>query len=97
MLHYSEHMANLPDKRTTRYVIPLLQDGERIWVAVEEYDTASPIVEWEGEDYFPIIARAFLEEGHGRTGTVGAATCHLFDAAELHAFAVAWMERTLAR
>jgi aminoglycoside 3-N-acetyltransferase len=96
LLHYSEHMAAVPNKRTTKYKVPLLQHGKRVWFEVEEYDTSQGIVDWEGGDYFPAIAQAFLDSGHGCTGLVGAARSHLFDAAELHAFAVQWMERTFA-
>lgn len=97
LLHYSEHMANVPNKRIARYQAPLLQDGERVWVEIEEYDTGSGIVDWEGGDYFPAIARAYLESGCGRRGKVGAADSYLFDAADLHAFAVEWMERVLGQ
>jgi aminoglycoside 3-N-acetyltransferase len=96
LLHYSEHVAAVPNKRLARYKVPLLQEGERIWVDVEEYDTGTGIVDWEGGDYFPVIVSEYLAAGHGRTGTVGAARSYLLDAAELHQFAVAWMERTLS-
>lgn len=93
LLHYSEHMAAIPNKRTVRYKAPLLQNGERVWVEIEEYDTGQGVVDWEGGDYFPVIVREFLEAGHGRSGTVGAAPAFLFDAPALHRFAVEWMER----
>jgi aminoglycoside 3-N-acetyltransferase len=96
LLHYSEHMASVPDKRVARYRVPLIRDGRRVWVDVEEYDTGSGIVDWEGGDYFPVIVAEFLASGAGRTGCVGAAVSHLLDAAALHRFAVAWMEKNLA-
>jgi aminoglycoside 3-N-acetyltransferase len=96
LLHYSEHVAAVPGKRLARYKVPLLQNGQRIWVDVEEYNTGIGIVDWEGGDYFPIIVGEYLAAGHGLAGTVGAARSYLFDAADLHRFAVAWMERTLA-
>lgn len=97
LLHYSEHMAAIPNKRTVRYKVPLLQDGERVWVEVEEYDTGQGVVDWEGGDYFPAIVREFLEAGNGRSGIVGAARSYLLDAAALHRFALEWLERTFAR
>jgi aminoglycoside 3-N-acetyltransferase len=93
MLHYSEHMAPVPNKRTVRYKVPLLQNGERVWMDVEEYDTGKGIVDWEGEDYFLLIVREYLEAGNGRRGMVGTASSYLLDAPELHEFAVTWMER----
>ncbi|MDH7486778.1 MAG: AAC(3) family N-acetyltransferase [Anaerolineae bacterium] len=76
--------------------MPVLQDGQRVWVDVEEYDTGRGVVDWEGGDYFPAIVRDFLAAGNGRSGMVGAAQSYLFDAAALHNFAVQWMERTFA-
>jgi aminoglycoside 3-N-acetyltransferase len=96
LLHYSEHVAAVPDKRLARYRVPLRREGELVWVDVEEFDTGSGIVDREGGDYFAVIVGQFLAAGHGRTGTVGAATSYLLDAAALHRFAVDWMERTLA-
>jgi len=96
LLHYSEHVAAVPHKRLARYRVPLRRDGARVWVDVEEYNTGTGIVDWQGEDYFSVIVREFLAAGRGRTGLVGAAPSHLLDAAALHRFAVDWMERTLA-
>ena len=96
LLHYAEHTAAVPNKRTVRYPVPLLRDGQRVWVEVEEFDTARGIVDWEGGNYFTAVAQDFLAAGGGRTGTVGAARSYLFDAAALHAFAVRWMERTFS-
>lgn len=94
LLHYAEHVAAIPHKRTVRYRVPLLRDGERVWVEVEEFDTGRGVVDWEGGDYFRAILREFLAAGHGRTGQVGAARSYLLDAATLCRFAVGWMERT---
>jgi hypothetical protein len=56
----------------------------------EEFDTSDPVSDVFAEDYFGIIAQEF---GKAKIGNVGQATAHLFDAAELHAFGVGWMER----
>lgn len=91
LLHYSEHMAEVPSKRIVRYPAPILVDGQREWVEIEEFDTGEGIVDWES-DYFAIIVEAYLAEGRGRTGQVGAARANLLEAADLHAYAVKWME-----
>ncbi len=93
LLHHAEHMANVPHKRIARYQVPLLHDGRRVWVDVQEFDTSAGIVDWSGGDYFPVIAQAFIDTGRARTGQVGAARSYLFDAAALDRFAVQWMER----
>ena len=56
----------------------------------EEFDTADPVSDVFAEDFFGTIAEEF---GQAKTGNVGDATAHLFDAAELHAFGVKWIER----
>ncbi|MBI3941449.1 MAG: aminoglycoside 3-N-acetyltransferase [Chloroflexi bacterium] len=96
MLHYAEHMASVPNKRTVVYGAPLLIDGKRTWIDIEEFDTGHGIVDWKSEDYFPVIARAFLAAGNGKSGTVGAAPSYLFDGSALFKFAVRWMEQHLA-
>jgi aminoglycoside 3-N-acetyltransferase len=95
LLHYSEHMADIPSKRIARYRMPVLRDGARVWVDIEEYDTEHGIADWPGGDFFAAIGREYLEAGHGRSGLVGAASSHLFDAAGLAAFGKDWMERHL--
>jgi aminoglycoside 3-N-acetyltransferase len=97
LLHYAECVARVPGKRVTRYRVPLLEAGKRVWKDVEEFDTTNGIVDWEGEDYFGIITREFVEEnGTGAVShRVGHAETHLLDAGRLHRFGVAWMERNL--
>jgi aminoglycoside 3-N-acetyltransferase len=95
LLHYSEHMAAVPNKRTVKYPAPILENGQRVWVEIEEFDTSKGIVDWD-RDYLPVIAESYLAEGKGRAGEVGAAQAYLFDAADLHHYAVEWMEKTLA-
>jgi len=87
LLHFSEHVANIPNKRLTRYT-RRFSDG-RV-VDFEEFDTADPVSDVFAEDFFGTIAEEF---GQAKTGKVGDATAHLFDAAELHAFGVKWIER----
>jgi aminoglycoside 3-N-acetyltransferase len=97
MLHYSEHLARIPNKRTVRYSSPVLVDGERRWVHLEELDSVGGIAPWPRPDYFEDLVDAYLARGHGKTGMVGAARSYLFDAAHLNAFAVRWMENNLGR
>jgi len=92
LLHYSEHMADVPNKRILRYLAPILRRGERMWVEIEEFDTANGIVPWK-TDYFETIVEEYLAMGRVRSGTVGAAQSYLFDAADLNRYAVEWMEK----
>jgi len=92
LLHHSEHMAKLPNKRIIHYCEPVLVDGRKVWIDIEEFDTSNPVVPTAREDYFATIVKESLDSGAGRTGKIGNGDSYLFDAAELHQFAVAWME-----
>ena len=96
LIHYSEHMAKVPHKPVYRYSVPVIEDGSRKWVDIEEYDTNKPIGDWTGEDYFKIITREALQARIGRQGKVGAADSYFYDAQRLHEFAVAWLEQNLS-
>ena len=89
LLHYAENRARMRHKRVIRYSCPILREGERVWVEIEDYDTGEP----HGDYTFEEIAREYLALGKGRQGTIGNATSYLFDAADLSAFAIAWLEQ----
>jgi aminoglycoside 3-N-acetyltransferase len=93
LVHYAESLADVPGKRIVHYRMPVLRRCERVWADLEEYDTSRGIVDWQGEDYLPVIVLEYLASGRGSSGKVGQAQCHLLDAPELVDFAVRWMER----
>jgi aminoglycoside 3-N-acetyltransferase len=99
LLHYAEHLTRVPNKRIARYRVPLRVEGERRWVDIEELDSVGGIVPWRaesyGSDYFAALVDSYLGRGRGRTGSVGGARCHLFDASDLTEFAARWMEENL--
>jgi aminoglycoside 3-N-acetyltransferase len=98
ILHHAETLARIPNKRLVRYKMPILREGKRVWVEIEDIDTGRGIVEGRSsEEYFAAIVRDYLVAGKGRSGEVGAAESHLFEAADLVEFAVQWMERTFGR
>jgi len=88
LLHYSESRAQMRHKRVIHYSCPILREGERVWVEIEDYDTGEPHADYSFEQ----IARAYLAEGMGRQGMIGRAPSYLFDAADLSAFAITWLE-----
>jgi aminoglycoside 3-N-acetyltransferase len=92
LLHHSEHMARLPNKRVIRYREPLLLDGRKEWVEIEEFDTGDPVVPGASDTYFAEIVQGYLATGQGRSGEVGSAPSYVLNAADLHQYAVAWME-----
>jgi aminoglycoside 3-N-acetyltransferase len=89
LLHYAENRARMRHKRVIRYSCPILREEERVWVEIEDYDTGEPHADYSFEQ----IARAYLAEGKGRQGMIGSAPSYLFDAADLSAFAIAWLEQ----
>jgi aminoglycoside 3-N-acetyltransferase len=94
LLHYAECVANVSEKRVVQYRMPVLVDGQRRWVDIEEFDTSDGIRLWTGGDFFNAIVESYVAAGHGSTGLVGAARSFLFDAQDLVRFGAAWMEQT---
>ena len=96
VLHYAEYRVDLPDKRRTRwdYLLATPDGPKQAWI--ECLDDLNGIADYAGEDYFAAIVGAYLAEGRGRTGPVGAAQAELLDASDLVAFGARWMEANLA-
>ena len=88
LLHYAESRAQMRHKRIIHYSCPILREGTRVWVEIEDYDTGEP----HGDYTFEEIAGAYLALGKGRQGMIGNAPSSLFDAADLSAFAITWLE-----
>jgi aminoglycoside 3-N-acetyltransferase len=98
LLHYAEHVAEFPGKRVARYQVPMLRDGERVWVPCEEFDTSGRGVHpnWPS-DFFARIVDDFVARYRGSAfcacGTVGSAASVLMDADKLVAHALPIMVR----
>ncbi|MEV7615461.1 aminoglycoside N-acetyltransferase AAC(3)-VIII [Streptomyces sp. NPDC089799] len=100
LLHHAEALAEAPGKRYVTYEQPITVDGKRVWRRFRDVDT-----ETEAFDYgravpagvwpFTVIAGDMLAAGFGRTGTVGAAPSHLFEAPDVVRFGVDWIESRL--
>jgi aminoglycoside N3'-acetyltransferase len=92
-LHYAEYLAELPEKRRTRwdYILP---GRGHVWV--ECLDDSRGIADWGGEDYFALILKAYLATGRAASGLVGRAEAELIDASDIVRFGARWMEANLA-
>lgn len=88
LLHHAEYHARLRHKTVIHYLCPIVQDGQTIWTAVEDYDTSEPHDRYG----FKQITQAYLNQGSGKQGMIGQAPSFLFDAADLTRFAIAWLE-----
>jgi len=96
LVHHAEAIARVPGKRRVGYRYPVLEGGERVWRTFSDIDTSEGALPYERitgeEDYIEHIARSALADGVGRSGPVGEGEANLFDAQELIAYAVSWIE-----
>lgn len=102
LLHHAEALAEVPNKRRVTYRAPMLLNGRRRWVSLQDIDTSTGALPYEevvgsDGDAFEVIAAEALEAGCGRDGKVGQADSHLFDASALIRFAKAWMEQRFGK
>jgi len=96
VLHYGEYLATLPHKRRVRrHRMVSLPDGGSAIRVVECLDDSDGIVEWNGEDYFALILRAYLATGRATVGRVGGARSELLDGADIVRFGADWMSTNL--
>lgn len=94
-LHYAEHIVDIPDKRVSRFKVPVVENGARVWRDMEEFDTADGVhANWSAA-FFAEIVDGFLAATGNRGGRVGDALCYLLDARGLLDYALPVM-RTVA-
>ncbi len=96
-LHYAEHIADIPDKRVARFMVPVSEDGRRVWRAMEEFDTSEhgAHANWPSR-FFARVVDTYLMKTKNAGGPVGDAHCVLLDARGLLAFALAVMKAVAA-
>jgi aminoglycoside N3'-acetyltransferase len=95
VLHYAEAMAAIPNKRRVSYAMPLLdRSGAKVWIRAEDYDSNGILDVFANGavDAVESIARAYVSERRLPEGRVGLARCRLFDARDLVAFGIRWLE-----
>jgi len=97
LLHHAEAIAAAAGKRMITYdVLERGPDGSVAERSYTDIETSHGAYDYKRlalpEDEFAVIAQAALAAGVGRSGAVGDSVSHLFDAASLVAFAVAWIE-----
>jgi aminoglycoside 3-N-acetyltransferase len=101
LVHHAEAIARVPGKRRVRWEVPVLSDGVRRWVTVDDIDTSAGALDYRaltgGVDYVGWLARAALDAGAGRSGRLGATTGYVFEARALVAVTVAMIEGAFSR
>lgn len=100
LLHHAEALAEAPGKRYVTYEQPITVAGKRVWRRFRDVDTETEAFDYgqvlpSGVWPFTAIAQEVLDAGLGRTGMVGAARSHLFEAADVVRFGVDWIESHL--
>jgi aminoglycoside 3-N-acetyltransferase len=92
-LHYVEHVADIPGKRTVHYQVPVMEDGRRVWRDMEEFDTSGDGVHANWPDRcFAKIGDSLLGEVGTKGGRVGDAMTYILSARELLDFALPLMK-----
>jgi aminoglycoside 3-N-acetyltransferase len=91
-LHYAEHVADLPGRIVTRYHVPVLEHGERVWRPMEEVDTNAAHPHWP-DRLFARLVDGHLRETANGGGLVGGAKSYLIRARALLDHALRIMTR----
>jgi len=81
-LHYAEHVSDLSGRTVTRFLVPVLERGGRVWRAMEEIDTNLAHPNWP-ERLFARIVDLHLRWTGNEGGRVGDAPSYLISARAL--------------
>jgi len=96
-LHYAEHIADIPEKRIARYQVPVMENGCRVWRAMEEFDTSGEGAHENWPDRFFARIVDSLITTTGEKGTrVGDAMTYVISACELLDFSLPLMQAVAA-
>ena len=96
-LHYVEHIADFPEKRIARYQVPVVENGCRVWRAMEEFDTSCDGVHANWPDrFFAKIVDSLLTKARNNGARVGNALTYILSAHELLDFALPLMKAVAA-
>jgi len=96
-LHYAEHIVDIPDKRVTRFRVPVVQNGVRVWREMAEFDTSTGVhVNWP-PTFFADLVDGYLATMGNDGGRVGNATAHLLSARGLLDYTLPVMREVASR
>ena len=96
-LHYAEHIVDVSGKRVARYQVPVMENGCRVWRAMEEIDTSGDgaHANWPDRFFAKIVDSLLVKTGNNGV-LVGSAMTHILSARELLDFALPLMEAVAA-
>jgi aminoglycoside 3-N-acetyltransferase len=95
-LHYAEHIVDIPDKIVVRFRVPVLENGQRVWLDMEEFDTSTGVHANWPDRFFARIVDTYGASTGNRGARVGDAPCVLIDAQGLLDFALEVMTAVAA-
>lgn len=92
LLHYAEHIADLPDKRLVTNTYKRWTNSNIEIITCQEFDTGSPVVKEMPENYFQQLIEMFVTDNPKViTGPMGNTTAWVLPARDLVEFAVGKM------
>lgn len=95
-LHCVEHVADIPGKRIARYEVPVMENGSRVWRAMEKFDTGdSAHPNWPDRFFAKIVDGLLTKTGNNGT-RVGNAMTYALNARELFDFSLLAMKAVAA-
>jgi aminoglycoside 3-N-acetyltransferase len=93
-LHYVEHVIDIPDRIVATFLVPVAENGIRVWREMKEFDTSERAhPSWPG-NFFAQIVDSHLDATHNEGALVGNARSFLIDAHNLAEHATDLMKRT---
>ncbi len=93
-LHYAEHILDVPDKIIARFKVPAEQEGQRVWMDMEEVDSSDGAHASWPDRFFAVITDEYLAMTGNNGGRVGNAESYLIEGRGLHELAMKKMEAT---
>ena len=93
-LHYVEHVVDIPDKIVVTYLVPVLENGDRVWREMKEFDTSERAHASWPDNFFSRIVDGYLTQSGNEGMMVGNARSYLIDANDLSGYAAVVMRET---
>lgn len=88
ILHYAENIAPIANKQLIYQQLPVMQNDQRIWIKMEDYDSDHGACPWP-RGFFAQVVEEYLATYQILPLKVGSADSYLLDAKSLVDFAVA--------
>jgi aminoglycoside 3-N-acetyltransferase len=95
-LHYAEHIVDIPNKRVSKFKVPVCDGSTRVWRDMEEFDTSEGAHPHWPDRFFARLVDTHLAGTVNHGGRVGDAQCFLLGAKALLMFALPVMQSVAA-